>query len=105
MIALLLLPLLPLSILCINLLSWKRPSGACQSSESRVSILIPVRNEELNIEKCIEHIYGGSLTHFEVIVYNDNSTDGTLSILYQLKEKYPSLQILQGGPLPQGWAG
>ena len=105
MIELLLIPLLPLLILCINLLTWKRPSGSFQSSDSRVSVMIPVRNEELNIEKCIDHIYGGSLAPFEVIVYNDNSTDGTLSILYKLKEKYPTLQILQGGPLPQGWAG
>ena len=105
MIALLLLPLLPLLILCLNLLSWNRPSGQCQSSDSRVSVLIPVRNEELNIEKCIEHIYNGSLSPFEVIVYNDNSTDGTLSILQQLQAKYPSLQVLQGGPLPKGWAG
>ena len=25
--------------------------------------------------------------------------------MVELKEKYPSLQVLQGGPLPKGWAG
>ena len=105
MTATLLICLVPLLILCINLFTWLRPSGVSQSSDSRVSVLIPVRNEEFNITKCIEHIYSGSHSPHEVIVYNDNSTDGTLSVLLELKEKHPSLQILQGGPLPKGWAG
>ena len=97
--------LIPLLILCINLLTWNRPTGVASFSGTRVSVLIPVRNEEMNIETCIDHIYAGRHTPYEVIVYNDNSTDRTSSILKTLKERYPSLHILQGGPLPQGWAG
>ena len=100
-----LLPIIPLLILCINLLTWNRPMEPASFSDTRVSVLIPVRNEEMNVETCIDHIYAGHHAPFEVIVYNDNSTDRTSTILNGLKERYPSLRVLQGGPLPQGWAG
>ena len=79
MIVVLLICMIPLLILCINLVSWNRPTGDSQASDTRVSVLIPVRNEETNVSRCIEHIYAGTQSPFEVIVYNDNSTDGTLS--------------------------
>ena len=68
MIAVLLICLLPLCILCINLLSWNRPTGKARPSSLRVSVLIPVRNEEMNVSTCIEHIYSGTHVPFEVIV-------------------------------------
>lgn len=102
---LLLLSVLPLSIAFINILSWKRPVGIPTSSTKTVSVLIPARNEEDNIKTCVEHIYESAHQPHEVIVYNDHSTDSTLETLQQLQEQYSTLHIIQGGPLPSGWAG
>ncbi len=51
-----------------------------------LSIIIPARNEEANIEKCVQSIldqkYDGTL---ELIVINDHSSDNTLALLEKFK--------------------
>lgn len=96
---------LPLSIVLINVLTWTRPKGIPAKLSTTVSVLIPARNEEDNIRTCIEHIYRSKHQPYEVIVYNDNSTDSTLDKLRSLQEQYPSLDVIHGGLLPVGWAG
>ena len=76
-----------------------------KKSSTRVSVLIPVRNEEWNIATCLQHVYNSTHIPSEVIVYNDNSTDSTLSILRTLQNRYPNLKVLNGDSLPKGWAG
>lgn len=49
-----------------------------------VSVVIPVFNEELRIEKCISSISNQSLKDIEIIAVNDGSTDGTLKVLESL---------------------
>ena len=51
----------------------------------KVSIIIPARNEELNIGKCLQSIFNQSYPSdfTEVIVVNDFSTDQTASIVEQ----------------------
>ena len=89
-----------------------------------ISVCVPARNEERNIRQCIESILAQDYPHFEVIVLDDRSTDATPEILRELlgesdgkplerKEQAspwrhsdpPSLQIIHGSELPEGWAG
>ena len=81
-----------------------------------ISVCVPARNEERNIRGCIEAILRQDYPNFEVIVLDDRSTDATSEILRQfimesdrllseMKERTPSLQIIQGSVLPAGWAG
>jgi len=49
--------------------------------EPKVSILIPARNEEKNIGKLLEQLSKVEYGQFEIIVYNDQSTDKTEDIL------------------------
>lgn len=70
-----------------------------------VSVLIPARNEERNIQKCVESLLKQDYNNFEVIVLNDNSEDGTLEILNEIKSKYSNLRVINGKPLEQGWTG
>ncbi len=70
-----------------------------------VSILVPARNEEQNIEACITSLVGQDYPNFEVIVLNDNSTDDTALILAGLAHNHPQLRVLRGTPLPDGWLG
>src|SRR5690348_2516060 len=45
-----------------------------------VSIIVPARNEERNIRRCVESLLEQSYPNYEVIVVDDGSTDGTPDI-------------------------
>lgn len=84
---------------CINLLFW--PRGLGKVTLPRISVLIPARNEASNIQAAVRSaIQSGA---YEVIVYDDHSTDPTVERLIALNE--PRLQIVRGEPLPSGWIG
>jgi chlorobactene glucosyltransferase len=70
-----------------------------------VSILVPARNEALNIADCVDSLLAQDYPDFEVIVLNDNSTDDTSRILAGLAQTNPRLRVLKGSPLPDGWLG
>jgi len=70
-----------------------------------VSVLIPARNEALNIDVCVRSLLAQDYPAFEVIVLDDQSTDGTRAILAEIQKEYPELKILSGAPLPSGWLG
>ena len=70
-----------------------------------VSILIPARNEEKNIERCLKSILKQDYRNTEIIVLNDNSTDRTGEIVKRLAEKDSRIRLVSGKPLPQGWLG
>jgi chlorobactene glucosyltransferase len=70
-----------------------------------VSVLVPARNEERNIEACVTSLLEQDYPDFEVIVLDDHSTDNTLSILARVASQDNHLQIMEGRPLPDGWLG
>jgi chlorobactene glucosyltransferase len=73
----------------------------------KVSLLVPARNEELNIEACVSSLLAQRYPDFEVIVLDDHSSDGTLDALRRIAAT-PSgarLRILRGRELPAGWHG
>lgn len=47
----------------------------------RISIIVPVYNGEKHLSECIQSILDQSFTDIEVIVINDGSTDGSLSLI------------------------
>ncbi|MCS6966245.1 MAG: glycosyltransferase, partial [Candidatus Kapabacteria bacterium] len=53
-----------------------------------VSIVIPARNEERVIARCVESVMACQYSNFEVIVVNDRSTDGTAAVLRELQDRY-----------------
>jgi chlorobactene glucosyltransferase len=71
----------------------------------RVSILVPARNEEKNIAACIRSLLAQDYPSFEVLAYDDQSGDGTRSILEQIAGAEGKLKVLVGGPLPEGRLG
>jgi len=70
-----------------------------------VSILVPARDEERNIETCVTSLLAQDYPNFEVLVLNDHSTDATPSILSKLAASNPRLRVIQGKTLPEGWPG
>jgi hypothetical protein len=75
------------------------------SAAPRISVCIPARNEEANIEPCVRSILAGSLHDIEVLVYNDQSTDRTGEILSRLASQDPRIRLPPTAPLPAGWNG
>jgi chlorobactene glucosyltransferase len=71
----------------------------------KVSILIPVRNEERNIGGCVRSLLAQDYPSFEVLALDDQSDDGTRSILEQIAGSQPRLRVLAGSPPLVGQVG
>src|SRR5260370_1507194 len=80
--------------------------GAFTSAPSTgtVSAIIPARNEEPVIAACIESL-ARQPEISEIVVVDDQSTDGTARVVRDLTGKYPHLRLLQTDRLPDGWVG
>ena len=70
------------------------------SSQRRISIIIPARDEAKNIGNLLESIQAQSLVPHEVIVVDDESTDDTAAIA-EKNDAY----VLAAQELPKGWKG
>lgn len=62
-------------------------------------IVIPVHNEEKYITSCIASLENQIFQHFEIVLVNDGSTDGTEELLEELK-CYTSTKIIKNIHLP-----
>lgn len=62
-----------------------------------ISIIIPVYNREKYIEECILSIQAQSYKNYEIILIDDGSTDGTLSLCRSLALTEPAIRILESG--------
>ena len=58
-----------------------------------VSIIIPCFNCEKYIDKCLKSILNQTYKNFEILLYNDGSSDGTLKILKEYEEQYDFIKL------------
>lgn len=72
-----------------------------------VSIIVPARNEERNLPTLLPSLLTQNYPadRFEVIVVDDQSTDGTPEILAEAAARDGRLRVVRGTPLPEGWKG
>lgn len=93
--------------LILNLRALRRPKrdSAIPQPAPLVSVLIPARNEETNIEACVKSLQEQDYPDFEIMVLDDNSRDRTADIVTRMAATDDRIQLLSGDPLPQGWAG
>lgn len=71
-----------------------------------VSVIVPARNEERNIENCLSHLFRQTYPNFEIVVVDDRSTDATPLLLKALAQHSPvPLKIVRIEKLPPGWTG
>ena len=65
------------------------------SSTSKISIVIPVKNEIRNVQPLTKEISDTCFSlNYEIIFINDGSTDGTEAKLINLKHKYDNLRVI-----------
>ena len=60
----------------------------------KISLVIPVHNEEANIQCLIEKIEEGLEIEHELVVVNDHSSDKTVSIVSELSKKYKNIKLV-----------
>ena len=70
-----------------------------------ISILVPARNEEVNISRCVHSLLKQDYKNIEVLVLDDNSTDNTSEIVKKISENDSRVKLINGGPLKKGWLG
>jgi chlorobactene glucosyltransferase len=80
------------------------PVLRCEDAPS-LSVVVPARNEERSIERCVRSLLSQTLDDYEVIVVDDRSDDRTGAILAELAREDARLRVIAGAPLPDGWVG
>ncbi len=59
----------------------------------KVSIIVPVYNEEEYVSTCLLSLINQTLDDIEIILIDDNSTDNSLNILLDYAKKYPNIKV------------
>jgi len=95
-----------LGILLRNLVDLRLLPKQSFGAEPLVSVLVPARNEALNIERCVRSLLLQEYGNFEIVVLDDGSTDATPELLHSLVPSSGGrLRMVEGEPLPDGWHG
>jgi len=102
-----------LAMTVVNLGVYRRaaPRAAGRASAGEpgalpvVTVCIPARNEELNVEAAVRGALANADVPLEVLVYDDQSTDRTPAILAALRSEDPRVRAVATEPLPDGWNG
>jgi len=71
----------------------------------RVSIILPARNEELYIRRCIDSLIKQDYPDFEIVMVNDESSDKTLEIMKEYQNSYPDFKVLSVKRPDDDWIG
>jgi len=85
-------------LVSVFLLGWKRtkpfalPEGG--EPDFLVSVVVPCRNEEKNIEQLILDLAQQTYQNVELIVVNDHSVDATRALFEKARCRYPNVQLV-----------
>lgn len=63
--------------------------------DSRLSIIIPVYNNENYLRPALQSVLAQTYPDFEVLVIDDGSTDGSLAICREFAQKDKRLRVIQ----------
>jgi glycosyltransferase involved in cell wall biosynthesis len=86
---------------------WNR-NPVTASGNPRVSIIVPARNEEQDIEASLRTLLALDYDNYEVIAVNDRSTDRTGEIMEKVASDPAArgrLRVIHHRELPSGWLG
>src|SRR5271155_345305 len=96
----------------VSTAEWDRnpvvASGNLASGNPLVSIIVPARNEEQDIEHSLTRLLALDYDNYEVIAVNDRSTDRTGEIMERVAARpttHGRLRVIHHRELPAGWLG
>ncbi len=77
------------------------------ASRPFVSIIVPAKNEERNIQGCLASLLAQDYPHFEIIAVDDRSSDRTPSLLEDLRRQESSgrLVVISNSLTAEKWTG
>jgi GT2 family glycosyltransferase len=91
--------------LAVNLVAFptlrRPPSGAALAS--RVSLLVPARDEAVNLCTTLPQLQAQPAA--EILVLDDGSQDATAAVVRQVAAGDRRIRLIEGRPLPPGWIG
>lgn len=71
-----------------------------------VSVIVPARNEEACLARCLESLVGQEGIDFEIVVVDDASTDRTAEIARSFATSDKNcITLISAPPLPDNWTG
>jgi cellulose synthase/poly-beta-1,6-N-acetylglucosamine synthase-like glycosyltransferase len=95
------------SVANISTPEWDR-NPVSAAGNPRVSIIVPARNEEAEIEPALRALLALDYDNYEVVAVNDRSTDRTGEIMEKIASD-PAvkgrLRVIHHRDLPPGWLG
>ncbi|MDH5463207.1 MAG: glycosyltransferase [Nitrosopumilus sp.] len=74
-------------------------------STPKVSVILPARNEEEFLGKCLESLLEQDYENYEIIAIDDSSEDSTGKIISQYAKKDSKIIHVSARPKPEGWMG
>jgi chlorobactene glucosyltransferase len=82
------------------------PAPTASERTPLVSVIVPARNEALNIGTCVRSLVASDYPSFEVIVVDDGSDDGTADIVRTIERANArEVRVIAAGELAPGWLG
>jgi hypothetical protein len=97
---------IPALLFMKNLGLYRAPQAPASSREkSRISVLIPARDEESNIRAAIASALSNEDVDLEVIVLDDHSADDTARIVAEIAMQDARVRLEAAPALPAGWCG
>ena len=76
-----------------------------QHANPKVSVILPARNEEEFIGKCLDSLIEQDYTNYEIIVVDDSSDDATGKIISEYAKKNSKIIPVSAQIKPDGWMG
>src|SRR5438105_7438930 len=74
------------------------------NTSTRVTAIVPARNEEASVAACIASL-AAQPEIIEIIAVNDQSSDRTAEILRDLAKSISRLRVIDAPTPPSGWVG
>ncbi len=71
----------------------------------KVSIILPARNEEEFIARCLDSLTKQDYENYEIVVINDSSEDNTGKIISEYAKKHANVIPVSARAKPEGWMG
>ncbi|TWT57498.1 putative glycosyltransferase EpsJ [Thalassoglobus neptunius] len=76
-----------------------------QARKEQISVIVPARDEELDLANGLDSILAQQNVDLEVIVINDHSSDRTGEIADEYASRDSRVTVIHDPPLPKGWLG
>ena len=95
----------PAVVFCVNLRLYRPPGLRARAQATRVSVLIPARDEESGIEAAVRAALTSTGVELEVVVMDDASVDRTAEIVGAIAAEDGRVRLERAPALPAGWNG